>query len=221
MLAMLQAASATARKSVQDAQAAAHRKIDEEYGAIVASLELKIGDVAQAVLPPLEQSPVLAAKFFNKLCVLPGKTIDSDVMQFLMPDMIKHAEDDNDMVVEMCTDTWLKTRPPCIESLKGDFRDPRCKEWYHIVHLRNDGSQPLDGRARLAEAVAWAEGEGKTYGAKVRITITKLPAWKVQDAYQSRLKQLRALVLVDAVTQEPLATVPHQPKRLRRLVDEE
>ena len=38
---------------------------------------------------------------------------------------------------------------------------------------------------------------------------------------RTRLEQLRALVLVDAVTQEPLATVPHQPKRLRRLVDDD
>ena len=44
---------------------------------------------------------------------------------------------------------------------------------------------------------------------------SKLPK---EAILEGRLQPLRALVLVDAVAQEPLATVPRQPKRVRRTI---
>ena len=207
-------AHATVRGSVADARAAAHRRVEEQYNALVDKLEQCVGDVVHALLPPEEMSMNLVARFPDKLCVLPNKSIDSDVMEILKPKLVKHAADSNEMVVEICYAPGRypspQSRPPWIVVLKGDVNDPRCKSWYHILKVHPDN---------LATAVDWAKSDGKPWGANLRVT--RLPARKVGPDARTRLEQLRALVLVDAVTQEPLATVPHQPKRLRRLVDDD
>ena len=44
----------------------------------------------------------LVARFPDKLCVLPNKSIDSDVMEILKPKLVKHAADSNEMVAVPC-----------------------------------------------------------------------------------------------------------------------
>ena len=206
-----QAARATARASVDDAKAAAHRRVEEEYAALAAMLEQRMGDVVQALLPPHEASIRLAARFLDTLCVLPGKCIDSDIMTYLKPRLVHHAADDNDMVVEISYTNkypFGEARPAWIAVVQGG-NFPGCKEWYHILQV-----QPADN---LAKAVAWAAGDGRQWGATLHVT--KLPSWKVEDSFHNKLQRQRALLLVDVVTQEPPATAPRPTKR-RCVVDE-
>ena len=131
---MLQEARATARASVREAKDAALLRVEEEFDAVAANLETYLGDVGQTVLPPGVVSMTVAAQFVGKLCVLPGKHVDGEIMTYLNPRLVQYKDNDNDLVVEISYNDPSKypipqQRPHWLEALKGESHPlPGCKK---------------------------------------------------------------------------------------------